>query len=328
MQATAAGLHSETINEILSRYAPYLDACRTAIRKDLASAPLGSILSDYFERGKMLRALLVFTATSAVGGDPAQAIHGAKALELLHGAALVHDDIIDRARERRGRPALHVLIGTGPALVLGDYLILRSYAVLGQAESVRALEALNALSYYAQECCHGQVEELIPATGDPEEGYLSIVRGKTAAQFVAATAIGAILGGGSAAEMNALRAYAFNLGIAFQIRDDELDLTGEAAVMGKPTGKSLDNGRPMLPIIYLKKYGSAAAVQRYRLMRREGLPPSELVPVLESEGIFDRVRAVQETYLNQALEALDGLRTSREARAMAAIACYAISRTI
>jgi geranylgeranyl pyrophosphate synthase len=327
---TGAG-RAQTMREILSRYAPYLSGCRTAICQDLAHAPLGPVLLEYFERGKMLRPLLVFVSTSAVGGDPGQAIPAAQALELLHGASLIHDDIIDGAKERRGRSSLHLVIGIGPAVVLGDFLILRSYTVFGEMKSSRVLEALQVLSRCAEECCRGQVEELTAENGDPEEttseeSYFSIVRGKTASQFVAAATVGGILGDGRAEEIEALRTFALNVGISFQIRDDELDLTSADSLVSKQTGKSFQGSLPTLPIIYLKKYGSSTAFKSYReLQQDEGSQP-ELFELLREEGVFDRLKTVKEQYLNQALEALQCFQNSGETDAMAALANHAIFR--
>jgi geranylgeranyl pyrophosphate synthase len=303
------------MRDILSRYAPYLAGCRTAICQDLANAPLGRILSEYFEGGKMLRPLLVFVSASAVGGDPATVIPAAQALELLHGASLIHDDIVDGATERRGRSALHLQIGVGPAVVLGDYLILRAYTVFAQAQSPRVLEALQVLSQCAEECCRGQVEELSSKSGDPEENYFSIVRGKTASQFVAAATVGGILGDGRPEEIEALRVFALNLGIAFQIRDDELDLSNELVQSSS------------LPLIFLQKYGSKSALEKYSQITRNGGNQSELRELLREDGMFDRLRVVKEQHLNQALEAVKSLRNASEESAMTAMAQHAILRT-
>jgi geranylgeranyl pyrophosphate synthase len=314
------------MREILSRYAPYLAECRTAISRDLTNAPLGLILSEYFERGKMLRPLLVFVSAAAVGGDPAHAIPAAQALEMLHGASLVHDDIIDRAKERRGRSSLHLVIGTGPAVVLGDYLILHSYALFARTKSCRVLEALEVLTRCAEECCRGQIEELVSETGDPEETYFSIVRGKTASQFIAAATVGGIIGDGRRVEIEALRTFALNIGISFQIRDDELDLIGETALTRKRAGGVFQSGRPTLPIIYLRKYGSKAANKRYRQLQKEGAAGSELMELLGEEGIPDRLKNVKQQHLDQALEAIRCFENSQEANAMTAMAHHAIFR--
>lgn len=316
----------ETWREILVRYAPHLEECRAAIQHDLAEAPMAPVLAQYFERGKMLRPLLVFVSASAVGGDPARAVPAAQALELLHGASLVHDDIIDGAKERRGRPPLHLLIGTGPAVVLGDYLVLHSYAVLGRAQSGRVLEAFEVLSRYAEECCRGQLKELVPEPGDAEESYFAIVRGKTAGPFVAAAVVGGILGDGRAEEVEALRTFALNVGTAFQIRDDELDLTSEEAQGRRGAAKSSPRSRPTLPLIYLEKYGSPSGLKRYRQLRKDGGTQPELTELLREEGVLARLQNVKEQFLNKALEAARAFEAAGEAEALAAIARQAILR--
>jgi geranylgeranyl pyrophosphate synthase len=317
------------MRDVLSRYAPYLAECRTAISQDLANAPLGPILTEYFERGKMLRPLLLFVSNSAVGGDPAEVVPAGQALELLHAASLIHDDIIDQSQERRGRASLHLRVGIGPAVVLGDYLILRSYTVFGTMRSGRVLEALGVLSQCAEECCRGQVEELTAELDDSEESYFSIVRGKTASQFVAAATVGGILGNGAPQQIEALHTFALNLGISFQIRDDELDVTGEESPTAKRsanrTGDLLLN-RPTLPLIYLRKYGSETAQQKFREMQQDGSSRPEMLRLLQDEGVLDRLALVKEQYLKQAVAAVDCFEGSGESSVMIAMAHQVISR--
>jgi geranylgeranyl pyrophosphate synthase len=326
---TTATVRSETMEDVLNRYEPYLRACRGKIVAGLQTTPASAVLAKYFERGKMFRAFLVFLAASATGNDPGKMIMAAAALELLHGASLIHDDIVDEADERRGLPALHLQVGIGPALVLGDYLILHSFAVLREAETVydssRVLGALHTLNHYARACCLGEVQERLPSIHlDPEEDYLAIVRGKTASQFAAAVTVPVILGGGTLPEIEALRKYGLNLGIAFQIHDDVLDLTGDASILGKPVGISLAQGRPMLPLIYLERYGSLAARRAaYRFLQQmEHGGRIELVAMLKEEGIFDRVTATRDKYVSGALQALDRLLPSKEIEALKVFATY------
>ena len=118
-----------TVKAILNRYEPHLRGCRDLIIADLNKTPGTAVLIGYFKGRKMFRALLTFVAASAFGIEPSKMIPVASALEILHGASLIHDDIVDEAAERRSRPALHVQMGIGPALILGDYLILRSFTV-------------------------------------------------------------------------------------------------------------------------------------------------------------------------------------------------------
>jgi geranylgeranyl pyrophosphate synthase len=308
-------------------YADCLERTRTSLHARLADAPAGDLLREYFARGKMLRASLVFAAAAAVGGDPDDVVIAAEAIELLHGASLFHDDIIDRASERRGLTSLHLRLGVGPALVLGDDLLLRAFAVLAEARAAhppaRVLEATELLNELARECCRGQLEELCSARWISEEKYLEIVRGKTAAPFVAAGVLGAILGGGTSAHVARIRIYAGMIGVAFQIGDDLLDLVGEAGLIGKPTGNSLAQGRPMLPLIYLGRIGSEAALAEFARLTESDRPRHELVALLEREGILERVRRVQQEHVEAALAALENLPSADGADALRALAARA-----
>jgi len=323
---------TDTIERILHRYEPYLHDCRRYIGTRLRRDPAAAVLVRYFEKGKMLRALLVFIAASATGSEPSKMLMVGAALELLHGASLIHDDIVDAADTRRGMPALHVQVGIGPALVLGDYLILRSFAVLREAETVyepyAVLGALHTLNHYAQACCLGEVYELLPSgQSDPEAHYLSVVKGKSAAPFIAAATLPAILAMGTLGEIEALRAYGLNLGIAFQIQDDVLDLIGDASILGKPVGLSLVKGRPMLPLIYLEREGSPPARREYRRLQQLEEGRAELVRLLTAEGIWERVSTTRDKYVSAAQHALDRLSPSEGTDALRVFASYATTHS-
>jgi len=320
-----------SLERLTDAYSTLLNACRQNIRRDIEDAPAAQKLLGYFERGKMIRPLLTFLSASAVGGSACAALHAAEALELLHVAALIHDDIMDGADERRGLTTLHKDMGEPAALIIGDYLILRSFDVLAQpTEGVSAacvLSALRLLSHHAQECCRGQIREIEPpANTSAEQHYYAIVREKTASQFVAAVTIGATLGKASTVEFKALRRYAVNAGIAFQIRDDELDITGDSTLLGKPVGNSIAAGRPLLPIIYLEKHGSPAALARYHEMRRDGSDRASLVGLLEQEGALERTRRVERCFLENALSSLERLPHSPARDALRALGKYSIHR--
>jgi geranylgeranyl pyrophosphate synthase len=323
----------ETFEAILNRYAPHLEACRDLIIiiADLKKTPGTAVLAGYFLGGKMFRALLAFVAASAIGIEPRKMITVASALELLHGASLIHDDIVDEAAERRSRPALHVQMGIGPALILGDYLILRSFTVLRESPHVygpeRIIEASHILNYYAQLCCLGELHELMPTgEGNPEDEYLTIVQGKTASQFAAAVTVPAIVGGGTSGEIEALRSYGLNVGIAFQIQDDVLDIVGDTGLLGKPIGTCLVEERLLLPLIYLERYGSPTALRHYRrILQTEADRPVQLTALLEEEGILDRIKITQDRYLSAALQALECIRPSDERATLSVLATAAVN---
>jgi geranylgeranyl pyrophosphate synthase len=298
----------ETTAMGLDSYCGILDACRTALAQDLLDSPSHDYVVRFVRRGKMLRPLLVLAATSAVGGNPTKGLLGARAIELLHAASLVHDDIIDGAAERRGLPAMHIQLGMDRALVIGDYLLLRSLALVTEdndCDRATKLRVLATLESHAEECCRGQIRELeLSEEPDLESEYLRVAGWKTGSQFAAAAAIGGILGEGDAHEVDALREYGANLGIAFQIEDDLADLTSDSQSLGKPAGNSLANGRRTLPLIYLDRTGSSALRTEFRRNVAERHDPEARVMLLRREGILEAVRAKQASFVETALAAL------------------------
>jgi geranylgeranyl pyrophosphate synthase len=166
------------------------------------------------------------------------------------------------------------------------------------------LDAMRTLTDLARECCRGQFGELCSNRWISEEEYLAIVSGKTAAPFVAAGVLGVMFGGGTEAQAAQIRIYASQMGIAFQIDDDLLDLIGEPGVRGKPVGNSLAQGRPMLPLIYLWRLGSDRVRKELCRLDEGGWQRDGLIAMLEQFGIIDRVRQVQQRHLDSAVQAL------------------------
>jgi geranylgeranyl pyrophosphate synthase len=320
----------QTIEAIMNHYAPHLAGCRDRILTDVKQTPGTAVLAEYFQGGKMFRALLAFVAASALGIEPRKMIPVASALELLHGASLIHDDMVDESAERRGRPALHVQMGIGPALILGDYLILRAFTVLQESRHVygpeKVSEAAHTLNHYAQLCCLGELHELVP-TGESnsEDEYLTIVQGKTASQFAAAVTLPGIVGAGTLEEIEALRTYGLNVGIAFQIQDDVLDIVGDTGLLGTSVGTCIVKERPLLPVIYLERYGSPTALRHYRRIPQTEVGRTvQLAALLKEEGIWDRIQVTQDRYLSAALQALECLRPSDARANLSVLATHAV----
>jgi geranylgeranyl diphosphate synthase type I len=289
-------------------YAIYLERTRKALFARLLTAPAGDVVSRYFERGKMLRAFLIFAACDSVGGDPDDVVTAAEAIELLHGASLFHDDIMDHAAQRRGIVALHEQLGVGQALIIGDDLLLRAFTALSEARTRHSpevvLEAIETLNQLARRCCRGQFDELRAARWVSEEHYLSIAEGKTASPFVAAGVLGVLLGGGTKAQLTQIRIYGREIGIAFQIHDDLLDLFGEPGSIGKPVGNSLSEGRPMLPLIYLWQQSSEAVRSKLRDLGCNGCSRDELLSLLQQHAILERTMHVCKRHVEAAITAL------------------------
>jgi octaprenyl-diphosphate synthase len=331
-QVVPAAAGSTGWGDLLAAYSQSTEGTRRSLDARLSHAPAGDILREYVARGKMLRASLVFAASASVGGRPEDVVMGAEAIELMHAASLFHDDIIDHAAQRRGIASLHERLGVGPALVVGDELLLRALSVLGEARAchsaARVLQAINALTDLARECCHGQFDELQASRGISEAEYLAIVTRKTASPFVAAGTLGVLLGGGTDAHLDQLRIYSRQLGIAFQIADDLLDLIGEPAAMGKPVGNSLAQGRPMLPLIYLLQVGTDVEKQELSSIGEGGPTRDRLVALLDHYGIVERVRQVQQRHLDTAVDALTGLPGAVGVEALRALVARASARPV
>lgn len=210
-----------------------LELCKTDIELALAGAPCQPALSAHATGGKLLRPLILFCATGTVGGEPTAVVPAAAAAEILHAASLVHDDIIDGSPIRRGKQALHLEHGADIAVVLGDLLLIRAFtrlteAVAGQPAQI-ARRALAVFGEQAALCCAGEIAEL---QHDSERlsssTYVSIAGCKTGSQFVAAAALGGLLGGGTDEEIAVLQSYADALGVAFQASDDLDDLAEDS----------------------------------------------------------------------------------------------------
>lgn len=198
--------------------------------------------------GKRLRPLLTVAAARHCGytGDHHQRL--AAAVEFIHTATLLHDDVIDDSARRRGRPTANLLWDNKSSVLVGDYLFARSFQLMVETGSLRVLDILaNASAVIAE----GEVLQLTAAASlaTTEDVYLQVVRGKTAALFSAATEAGAEIAGANEADVAALRDYGDALGMAFQITDDLLDYGGASARLGKNTGDDFRERKMSLPVI-------------------------------------------------------------------------------
>src|SRR6185369_5457876 len=204
--------------------------------------------------GKRVRPAVLLMAARMAGytGD-----HGAlyaAVVEFIHTATLVHDDIIDDSELRRGRLAVHSRWGNDITVLLGDYLYIKSMAM---ALTYDTLDIVRLLCDVTLKMIEGELYQLTK-NGDAdisEDEHFDIIRRKTAYLFGGCAQIGGMLGKVSPEQQEALREYAFNLGIAFQVVDDLLDFTGDAAALGKPIGADLREGKMTLPLIHLFQQG-------------------------------------------------------------------------
>jgi octaprenyl-diphosphate synthase len=200
--------------------------------------------------GKRVRPAVLLMSARLLGYTGERAILFAAAVEFIHSATLVHDDIIDESDLRRGRPAVHARWGNDVTVLLGDYLYIKSMAL---ALTHDTLEIVRVLCDATLKMIEGEIYQLTK-NGDgaiTEDEHFDIIRRKTAFLFGASSQIGGMLGGASKEQEEALQQYGFNLGIAFQVVDDLLDFTGDFEALGKPVAADLVEGKMTLPLIHL-----------------------------------------------------------------------------
>lgn len=209
--------------------------------------------------GKRLRPMLTLAAARLCGYEGEDHLKLATAVEFIHTATLLHDDVVDESERRRGRPTANLLWDNKSSVLVGDYLLARSFQMMVETGSLRVLDILaNASAVIAE----GEVLQLTAAQdlGTTEEIYLKVIRGKTAALFSAATESGGVVAGAHEAQIKALFDYGDALGIAFQIADDLLDYGGSSATIGKNTGDDFRERKLTLPVI--KAIAAADAEER------------------------------------------------------------------
>ena len=198
--------------------------------------------------GKRLRPLITLAAARHCGyrGEGHRKL--AAAVEFIHTATLLHDDVVDESRLRRGRPAANTLWGNKPSVLVGDFLFARAFQLMVETGS---LTVLDILSHAAAVIAEGEVMQLRASKnlGTSEKDYLAVIAAKTAALFAAASEAGSVLGNADNGTRQALRDYGHNLGVAFQLVDDALDYSGRQAVMGKSVGDDFRECKVTLPII-------------------------------------------------------------------------------
>ena len=198
--------------------------------------------------GKRLRPMLTLAAARICGYDGPFHIHLAATVEFIHTATLLHDDVVDESRQRRGRPTANLLWDNKSSVLVGDYLFARSFQLMTEPGDLRVLEILsNAAATIAE----GEVLQLTAAQDlrTDDSIYLQVVRGKTAALFSAATEVGGVIARAEESQVQALYAYGDALGIAFQIADDLLDYQGVSSATGKNVGDDFRERKLTLPLI-------------------------------------------------------------------------------
>ena len=279
--------------------------------------------------GKRLRPALVHLSALATGRtfDPNRAVMLGAAIEMVHMATLVHDDVLDDAATRRGNPTAFSVCGATASILGGDVLLAKAMALLAEDGD---LAVIRAVSRAVVELAEGEVREL-EARGDwqlSEHDHLQIVRMKTASFLECCCRVGAMIAGASEPENDALCTYGHHLGMAFQIVDDALDFDGDPAVTGKPVGTDVRDGQATLPLI-LARDGLPAQLQNLVSEKFGCLTEAEVEAVIAEIKASGSVGLAKTRAAGEAIaarRALDLLPESEERSLLAAVADFVVNR--
>lgn len=279
--------------------------------------------------GKRIRPLICMLACEGVGGDSSKVVPTATGIELIHTFTLVHDDIMDGDNKRRGKPTIHSLWGESLAILSGDTLfalgfkwIFSNFETEGIDEE-RMKRVLNLTTEACLMLAQGQMMD-ISLTPDPGMGWgEDLIKLKTGSLFSLASVAGAILGGGSEEEIKCMGKYGLYLGMAFQIKDDILNITGNAKSTGKPNGGDLKNGKFTLPIAHALKEVQGKEKENSPIPRGEFKGITELV---KQKGSIEYAEKIARKIVEEAKQSLRVIREESVRNALGMLADYAIER--
>ena len=294
---------------------------------DVVAGPM----EDLFEAGgKRIRPVLVLLSAKCGLYDLDRLIPAAMAVELTHAATLVHDDVIDRAAVRRGRPTVAARLGDEPAIVVGDYYFAKAYelAALTESPAVVAILARAVMGVCAGEVRQQAIRHRYSTSVDE---YMRRIEAKTATLLAACCDIGALLGELTDQERSALRTYGRLLGLAFQIADDVLDYVGSEDEIGKPIGQDIAEGFATLPLMLAIEDPSVARELKQKLVDGHPLTGDQAHEVAEmvktSRGPTQALERARE-HASEARRQLTALHASEARDALAELAAYVVSRKL
>ena len=280
--------------------------------------------------GKQLRPILALLVARAIGGRVNDdTLRFAAASELLHNATLLHDDVADGSAERRGRPTVMSLLGSRASVLLGDFWLVRAVARILEA-SRESNRVIRIFADTLADLAEGEMLQLQKASaGDTQEAdYQRIIYNKTASLFVAAALSAAISAQATPAQEEAVRSYAENLGMAFQIKDDIFDYQENVSI-GKPVGQDLQEQKITLPLLGALQAAPEQEASVRRMVTQIGEHPEyqmEIVAFVKTRGGMDYAVARLDEYVDKAIAALDVLPQGEDRQALADLARFVSER--
>ncbi|MBZ5637978.1 MAG: polyprenyl synthetase family protein [Acidobacteriia bacterium] len=309
-----------------------LQAVEATFRRNLASPvgiidEIGGFVAD--GGGKRVRPAIHLLCAKLCGYGGSHDVLMATVLELIHSATLIHDDIIDEAKTRRGRPSVNHRWGNNVTVLFGDYMLAKAMEMALDAESLRIIRKLAEITLRMTEGEMLQTRYVGRLDLTVAE-YSDLIERKTAVLFAGCCEIAGMLAGVDAATEGALGRFGTRVGLAFQMVDDLLDFTGDPRTLGKPAGSDLCEGKATLALIYLLASGDGRGLDLARRIMDgggAGAPEiAELTDLLEESGALSRARAQASRTATEAVAELEHFPDGPARRALAAVPGYLISR--
>ena len=305
-----------SLSELQKSVANYMDNLNVDGTPHSLYEPIAYSLSA---GGKRLRPMLTVLACNIFSDNALSALPAAAALEVFHTFTLLHDDVMDNATVRRGKPSVYGKWGTNAALLSGDAMMIYSYKLLQQTPVEYLPAVLGCFNYTAMTVCEGQQVdmEFESRTDVTMEEYMSMIDKKTAALLAGATMIGAIQGGADTQSRQQLFTFATYLGLAFQLQDDLLDAYGTEASLGKPIGGDIVEGKKsFLMLTALFKADSATRKTLSHLLENKEIAEEEkiarVLEIYNQLGVREIAEAEINLHFSKAMNALDSLDASPE----------------
>ena len=317
---------SLTTREILDLVQADLEKVERVIGlESVASVDAVTTIGRYLQTsgGKRLRPILVLLSARLVGEINDAAVRMAAVVEMIHTATLVHDDVIDTARTRRGRPSTNAIWGNHTCVLSGDWLYMQAFQIALRERNFHVLDLLISLT---QMMVEGELLQLdrLRKIDVSEADYMELVDRKTASLFSACARLGAITVGADEAVETRLGEFAWNLGMAFQLVDDVLDFTSRESVLGKPVGNDLREGKVTLPLIYALADAPPSDKQLVEtVLAEEGydsVPFSQILRIIEERNGVARARERADSFVAKSKAIIAEFPDSPYRRALAAVA--------
>lgn len=282
--------------------------------------------------GKRLRPLMVLLTANALGYPQASGktehLDLAAIIEFIHTATLLHDDVVDMSSLRRGRPTANAQWGNAPSVLVGDFLYSRAFQMMVQ---IGNMDIMAILANTTNVISEGEVQQLVNAKNPEvtEDNYYQVIDKKTAILFAAACEVAAVLSGATNEQRQALQSYGRKVGVAFQLVDDALDYTGDAATLGKNVGDDLAEGKPTLPLIYAMRTGTPeqAAVIANAIRNGDASQLSAILAIVQTTGAMDYTLDAAREQVRQAIAQLEFLPNNTFTQAMRQVAEFSLART-